>query len=175
MSASGPAEAPSLRLFKLLRSAGLTAAFAESCTGGLCAAALTAIPGSSEVFLGGVVSYSNESKRELLGVADSTLARHGAVSAEVVREMASGVLGRFGADCALAVSGIAGPDGGTAEKPVGTVWIGARFRTAACERHYRFDGDRDAVRNAARDTALVQLATLLSSGHATKRYGSDQA
>lgn len=175
MNGHEPAGGPARRLFALLRSAGLTAAFAESCTGGLCAAALTAIPGSSSVFLGGVVSYSNQSKRELLGVDAATLDRHGAVSAEVVREMASGAVGRFGADCALAVSGIAGPEGGTAGKPVGTVWIGVRFRGAALERRYRFDGDRDAVRNAARDAAFAQLAALVADGVPPERDGSDQA
>jgi len=175
LNGSGPAEGPASRLFTLLRSAGLTAAFAESCTGGLCASALTAIPGSSEVFLGGVVSYSNAAKRDLLGVAESTLARHGAVSAEVVREMARGAAERFGADCALAVSGIAGPGGGSEDKPVGTVWIGVRFRAATLERRYRFGGYRDEVRSAATDEALALLAELVSAGVPPEGDGSDQA
>jgi nicotinamide-nucleotide amidase len=163
------------RLLAALRSAGLTAAFAESCTGGLCAAAITAIPGSSACFLGGVVSYSNGSKRDLLGVREETLGSHGAVSAEVVREMAEGAALRFGSDCALAVSGVAGPDGGTAEKPVGTVWIAARFRYATIERRCRFDGDREAVRRASREAALDLLADLVSGRPRGGADASDQA
>ena len=164
MTVSGIPGDGATRLFASLRSRKLRAAFAESCTGGLCAAAITAIPGSSAVFLGGVVSYSNESKRDLLGVREATLEAHGAVSAEAVREMAEGALRRFGADCSLAVSGVAGPGGGTIEKPVGTVWIGARVREAAIERLHRFDGDRDAVRRSAREAAFALLADLLSAG-----------
>lgn len=174
MTGSGFPGDGATRLFASLRSRSLRAAFAESCTGGLCAAAITAIPGSSAVFLGGVVTYSNESKRELLGVRESTLGAHGAVSAEVVREMAEGAARRFGADCALAVSGVAGPEGGTIEKPVGTVWIGARFRGEAIERLHRFDGDRDAVRRSARDAAFVLLADLVS-GKASGDDEPDQA
>jgi nicotinamide-nucleotide amidase len=129
---------------------GVSVATAESCTGGWIAKALTDIAGSSAAFGYGVVSYSNDAKASLLGVDADTLARHGAVSEAVVEEMASGVLRLSGADMAVAVSGIAGPDGGTGEKPVGTVWCawaqsnsnGARIDA---ERRV-FAGDRESVR-----------------------------
>ncbi|MEZ5569801.1 MAG: CinA family nicotinamide mononucleotide deamidase-related protein [Halioglobus sp.] len=108
---------------QLLKTRGLQVTTAESCTGGLIASMLTSVPGASEVFHAGFVTYANHSKHTLLGVREETLAAHGAVSREVVIEMARGALERSGADHALAVSGIAGPDGGTAEKPVGTVWL----------------------------------------------------
>jgi nicotinamide-nucleotide amidase len=134
---------------------------AESCTGGWIAKACTDFPGSSGWFLGGVVSYSDELKTALLGVRPETLASHGAVSEPVVREMAAGALARLGGDEAVAVSGIAGPEGGTPEKPVGTVWFAWARRTgqgvevrAAGER---FPGDRDAVRRAAVRRALAGL------------------
>src|SRR5207342_940104 len=104
--------------------AGFTIAVAESCTGGMVASALTAIPGSSGYFLGGVVSYADEAKRDLLGVEPGILAAHGAVSAQVARAMAEGARARFGAAVAASVTGIAGPDGGTPEKPVGLTYIG---------------------------------------------------
>jgi nicotinamide-nucleotide amidase len=107
----------------LLRERNQTLALAESCTGGLIADRITNVPGASAVFLGGVVAYSNQAKLDLLGVQPSTIDHHGAVSDPTVREMADGVRRRFGADYALAVTGIAGPDGGTEEKPVGTVYI----------------------------------------------------
>ena len=137
---------------------------AESCTGGWIAKACTDLPGSSRWFLGGVVTYSDALKTALLGVRPATLAAHGAVSEPVVREMAAGALERLGGELAVAVSGIAGPDGGTPDKPVGTVWFawarrataGAEIR-AACER---FAGDRDAVRRAA---VLRALAGVLRS------------
>ncbi len=111
------------RVLQLLRERGATLTTAESCTGGLIASLLTAVPGSSEGFHAGFVTYSNAIKQSVLGVREDTLAQHGAVSEEVVREMALGALDRAGADYAIAVSGIAGPDGGSREKPVGTVWI----------------------------------------------------
>ena len=129
---------------------GRAVATAESCTGGWIAKAITDIPGSSNVFGYGVVCYSNGAKESLLGVRNETLAGHGAVSESAVREMAEGVLNLSGADIAVAVSGIAGPDGGTAEKPVGTVWLawavrqGGKVRTDARLQH--FEGDRDLVR-----------------------------
>jgi nicotinamide-nucleotide amidase len=111
------------RVLQLLRERGATLTTAESCTGGLIASLLTRVPGSSEGFHAGFVTYSNGIKQSVLGVREDTLAQHGAVSEEVVREMALGALQRASADYAIAVSGIAGPDGGTAEKPVGTVWL----------------------------------------------------
>ncbi len=111
------------RVLQLLRARGATLTTAESCTGGLIASMLTRIPGSSDGFHAGFVTYSNAVKQSVLGVSAQTLAQHGAVSEEVVRAMALGAINRSGADYAIAVSGIAGPDGGTAEKPVGTVWL----------------------------------------------------
>lgn len=136
-----------------LIAAGKTVATAESCTGGWIAKAITDIPGSSAVFEYGIVSYSNSAKASLLGVDSATLEAHGAVSEATVREMAEGVVTLSGAEIGLAVSGIAGPDGGSADKPVGTVWFAwtmrgrARLETDA-ERQC-FGGDRDAVRYAS--------------------------
>jgi nicotinamide-nucleotide amidase len=131
---------------------------AESCTGGWIAKACTDRPGSSQWFRGGAVVYGNELKSALLGVRPETLGEAGAVSEATVREMAAGALERLGGDVAVAVSGIAGPDGGTPDKPVGTVWFAWATRTAAgttlrSELH-RFDGDRDQVRQQAVAAAL---------------------
>ncbi len=137
-------------LISALSEAGKTVACAESCTGGWIAKSLTDIAGSSVAFGYGVVSYSNEAKTVLLGVRTETLEREGAVSESVVTEMAKGALAVSGADLAVAVSGVAGPDGGTAEKPVGTVWFAwarrANSRIMLDADLMRFDGDRDAVR-----------------------------
>jgi nicotinamide-nucleotide amidase len=132
---------------------------AESCTGGWVAKACTDLPGSSAWFAGGVVSYSNELKTALLGVPEVTLATHGAVSEAVVRAMAAGALDRLGGTVAVAVSGIAGPDGGTPDKPVGTVWLAWASRRDG-PGHVRaeclnLDGDREAVRRAAVARALA--------------------
>ena len=133
-----------------LIAAGKSVATAESCTGGWIAKSLTDIAGSSQCFAYGIVSYSNGAKESLLGVAPASLAEHGAVSEPVVQEMARGVLGLSGADIAVAVSGIAGPDGGSDEKPVGTVWLGFAERG----NHYAdsetakfvLKGDREEIR-----------------------------
>lgn len=130
-------------------------AVAESCTGGWIGKSVTDIAGSSGWFDRGFVTYSNVAKTELLGVREATLARHGAVSAEVVTEMVVGALERSRADIALAVSGVAGPDGGTADKPVGTVYLAWAPRggsTRVVRQH--FDGDREAVRLATVAAAL---------------------
>jgi len=131
---------------------------AESCTGGWIAKACTDRPGSSQWFRGGAVVYGNELKSVLLGVRPETLAEAGAVSEATVREMAAGALERLGGDVAVAVSGIAGPEGGTPDKPVGTVWFAWAARTEAgttlhSELH-RLDGDRDQVRRQAVAAAL---------------------
>ena len=129
---------------------GRSVSVAESCTGGWIAKALTDTSGSSQCFSYGVVSYSNGAKESMLGVNPASLIRYGAVSAEVVAEMAEGVLNLSGADYAVAVSGIAGPDGGTEEKPVGTVWLGWAVRNnkkpvTETEKHL-VRGDRDTIR-----------------------------
>jgi nicotinamide-nucleotide amidase len=135
---------------------GILAATAESCTGGLIIAAMTDIPGSSSMVDRGFVTYSNEAKMEMLGVASVTLEAHGAVSEETAREMAAGALARSNAGIALAVTGIAGPDGGTLEKPVGLVWFGVAVRGKPPEAEKRnFENRvRDHVR---RETVLHAL------------------
>lgn len=145
----------SSRVGRLLRESGKTLAVAESCTGGLIAKLLTDVPGSSDYFLGGVVSYGNDAKRELLAVRRETLEEHGAVSSQAALEMARGALARFDADIAVAVTGIAGPDGGTPEKPVGTVYFAlARRDGGETAKKREFNGDRAAVRQAASLYAL---------------------
>jgi nicotinamide-nucleotide amidase len=125
-------------------------AVAESCTGGLIGKYMTDIPGSSHVFWGGFLAYSNEAKRRLLGVSESTLAEHGAVSEPVVAAMARGAVDVSRVEAGLAVSGIAGPEGGTEEKPVGTVWIAVALKGGACEaRLFAFSGSRDMIRRRA--------------------------
>jgi len=141
-----------------LKAAGLMLATAESCTGGWIAKAMTDTAGSSAWFERGFITYSNEAKAAMLGVRQPTLAAHGAVSEEVVREMAAGAANWSQARVAVAVSGIAGPDGGTAEKPVGTVWIAWRWADGRVEaKHYLFQGDRGSVRFQASLTALEGL------------------
>jgi len=141
----------------LLKERSCALALAESCTGGLIAKLLTDVPGASEVFPGGVVSYANQAKRELLGVSAETLEKFGAVSAECAAEMLRGAAERFHTDCAIAVTGIAGPDGGTPEKPVGLVYIGVRCFDQILVREHRFRGSRSQVRER---TAAVALNTL---------------
>ena len=134
---------------------------AESCTGGWIAKICTDLPGSSSWFRGGVVAYSNELKVGLLGVRPETLASEGAVSDAVVREMALGALARLDGDVAIAVSGIAGPDGGTPDKPVGTVWVAWAVRDPTGSRvraeEARFGGDRERIRRQAVHRALAGL------------------
>ncbi|MEY4763001.1 MAG: hypothetical protein RLZZ200_2857 [Pseudomonadota bacterium] len=133
----------------------------ESCTGGFVAKLLTDIPGSSRWFEGGYVTYSNAAKQRDAGVLPQTLLRHGAVSEAVVIEMAEGALARSGADLAVALSGVAGPDGGTARNPVGSVWIAVARRAGetavSAASHHHFPGDRDAVRRQAAAMAFAQL------------------
>jgi nicotinamide-nucleotide amidase len=135
---------------------------AESCTGGWIAKALTDLPGSSAWFECGVVAYSYEAKEALLGVNPHTLEEHGAVSQETVIEMVSGALARFGATVAVAVTGIAGPSGGTPEKPVGTVWIAWKRRGGYAHAEvFQFDGDREAVRRQTVARALEGVRKIL--------------
>ena len=137
---------------------GLTVALAESCTGGLLAAALTETAGSSGFFVGGVVSYADEAKRDLLGVGGEVLAAHGAVSAQVARAMAEGARDRFGASLAGSVTGIAGPDGGSAEKPVGLTYLGVADELGVDVRRVIWSGDRAANR---RDSGIALLELVL--------------
>ncbi|MDP2144006.1 MAG: nicotinamide-nucleotide amidase [Gallionella sp.] len=146
----------------LLKSHGLMLATAESCTGGGIAYAVTEVAGSSAWFERGFVTYSNLSKQQMLGVSEETLQHHGAVSEAVVREMAAGALRHSGAQVALSVSGIAGPDGGTPEKPVGTVWFAWALRDCpVVSRMHRLDGNRAEVRVKAVRIALQGVADLL--------------
>jgi nicotinamide-nucleotide amidase len=132
-------------LGRLLQAKGLTMATAESCTGGFMSHLVTSIPGSSQYFAGSVVSYSNEVKTHVLGVNAETISENGAVSQPVVEQMVRGVLSQTGADVAIAVSGIMGPDGGSLEKPVGTVWVavGNASRVESKKLHFRFDRMRN--------------------------------
>ena len=135
---------------------------AESCTGGMIAAACTDLAGSSQWFERGIVSYSNEAKTELLGVPAMVLAQHGAVSAEVAEHMAQGLLARAPLDWALAVTGIAGPTGGSPAKPVGTVWLALAGRGRAPQVWRElFSGDRAAIRTQTVRSALTALARVL--------------
>ncbi len=168
---------PAGLLFAALKERGITIALAESCTGGLVGKMLTDLAGSSAVFWGGVMAYSNAAKERLLGVDGGLLARHGAVSREAARAMVEGLLagaagtppvaravhGVAPAGAGLAVTGIAGPSGGTPEKPVGTVWIAAAARGGSTlERRFRFFGDRDGVRRRAAVAALLLAETVVA-------------
>lgn len=145
-------------LLALLRSHDLKLATAESCTGGLIAAALTHIPGSSDVVDRGFVTYSNEAKTNLVGVPAALIAAHGAVSEEVARAMALGAVAHSLADIAVSVTGVAGPGGGSAAKPVGLVWFGCARRGGAVQTDSRvFPGDRGAVRAATVAHALAMV------------------
>jgi nicotinamide-nucleotide amidase len=149
------------RVLQACRRRRLKLVTAESCTGGLVAATLTAIAGSSDVVERAFVTYANEAKREMLGVSWDALMGHGAVSEPVARAMAAGALARSGADLAVSVTGVAGPGGGTPDKPVGLVHFAA-MRSGlepVTERHV-FPGDRDAIRRVSVLTALAMLASL---------------
>jgi nicotinamide-nucleotide amidase len=149
-------------VLELCRARGLMLATAESCTGGLVAARLTSVPGSSDVVLGGVVAYADVVKRDELGVSAELLAEHGAVSAEVAEVMARGARERLGADVAIAVTGIAGPGGGSPEKPVGLVYLHAEGPDGGRAREFSFPGDRASIRARATVGALHLVRTLLT-------------
>jgi nicotinamide-nucleotide amidase len=144
-----------------LAAGGHRLATAESCTGGLVGQRLTAVPGASMVYVGGVVAYANEVKAEVLGVPADLLEHHGAVSEEVARAMAQGVARRLGVNAAIAVTGVAGPEGGTPEKPVGTVYVAARLGEAERVARLGLPGDRDDVRCRSAQAALDLLRGLL--------------
>jgi nicotinamide-nucleotide amidase len=136
-------------------------ATAESCTGGLIASACTDLAGSSAWFERGFVTYSNAAKTELLGVHAELIAQHGAVSEPVVRAMAAGAVAHSRAQVAVAVTGVAGPSGGSPDKPVGTVWLGWSVGGKVTTERCQFDGDRAAIRHATVNHALAQLVSLL--------------
>jgi len=141
---------------------GVQLALAESCTGGLVASRITEVPGSSAAFAGAVVAYSNRAKADLLEVAEDTLSAHGAVSAEVAEQMARGACARFGADLAVSVTGVAGPDGGSADKPVGLVWFGIAGLGQTVSVRRNLYGDRHGIRERASVTALDLLRRRLA-------------
>lgn len=144
-------------LVALLRARGLTCATAESCTGGGVGSAITSVPGSSAVFSGGVISYSNEVKNRVLGVSQETLNTVGAVSSETAIQMARGAMELLRADIAVSITGIAGPDGGSEEKPVGLVWFGIASEAGERAEKAIFRGDRARIREQAVIHALGML------------------
>lgn len=141
-------------LHEYLQSGNLKVSTAESCTGGLVSHRITNVSGSSAYFPGGIVAYSYEAKANLLGVSWDTLNAHGAVSEEAVLEMARGVRKAFESDIAISISGIAGPGGGTPEKPVGTTWLGLSTSTGDWVRHFLWDGDREENKHHSSEAAL---------------------
>ena len=154
------------RLAAILQDKGWMLATAESCTGGLIAAACTEVSGSSNWFERGFVTYSYQSKTDMLGVDATLIASHGAVSEVVARAMAFGAVRQSRAQVSVAVTGIAGPTGGTDDKPVGTVWFGFMVDGVLTSETRRFDGDRAAVREATVQHALASLLTRLSAAPA---------
>ena len=155
-----------LKLAEALLRRNMTCATAESCTGGLIGAMLTAVPGSSDWYVGGVISYANAVKMQLLGVRGDDLDGEGAVSEPVVRSMALGACAATGAQAAMSVSGVAGPGGGSAEKPVGTVWMGWALGGSTRAAVFHFEGDRDSVRVQAAEAAIRGLLAWLEESEA---------
>lgn len=149
------------KIVERLRASGKTLAVAESCTGGMIGSRITSVSGSSACFYGGIISYSNELKEQLLGVPRAIFVAHGAVSEQVAEAMAEGAIRVTGSDFAVSVTGIAGPGGGTAEKPVGLVYIGLAGSGDTMVRMFVFDGDRKAVRQSATEQALAMLLDVL--------------
>lgn len=154
-----------MELIECLKRRGCTVATAESCTGGGIAKRITDSAGASSVFDGGIVSYANRIKHELLGVREETLARFGAVSQQTAEEMCRGVTETVQADLGISATGVAGPGGGTPEKPVGTVFVGLYFRPTDQVRilELHLDGDRDSVRKQVCEIALTEAAEFLKA------------
>lgn len=157
----------------LLHERELTVSCAESCTGGNLAHRIVQVPGSSAYFLGSVVSYSNDVKANVLGVSRSDISTYGAVSKEVVEEMAKGVADLMRSDCAIATSGIAGPDGGTPLKPVGTVWIAVKYGEKIVSECLHFRGDRNTVIESATNHGMVMLINLLRNNYIVQEEVND--
>lgn len=148
-------------LLEILKSRKERLCTAESCTGGLIASEIVRVPGSSEAFDGGVVSYSNQVKHDILGVSESSLSEHGAVSSEVVGQMAMGALQKFRCDYAVATSGVAGPGGGTTEKPVGLVWFGIATKQGLKTFYKIFQGSRSEIREKSVFYILDELFKII--------------
>jgi nicotinamide-nucleotide amidase len=147
----------------MCRERGYTIAVGESCTGGLLGARLTAIPGSSDVFHGGIIAYDNSVKTKLLGVSDVTLKEHGAVSEQVSREMAEGCARELGTTIGIGITGVAGPGGGTPGKPVGTVWIGVAGLGETRTLGRAYVGDREEIRLRATQASLDLVRRAIAS------------
>ncbi len=160
-------EAPEEMVGKLLRKCGRRLAVAESCTGGLVSHRITNVPGSSDYFLGGITAYANEAKMRLLGVSRETLEAHGAVSRETALEMAQGVRLALGADIGLSITGIAGPGGGTPQKPVGLVWIALSTNRVSDARRFLWSGTRLQVKEQSAQAALEWLLEFLRQQETT--------
>lgn len=156
---------PSEALGQLLRERDLTVACAESCTGGNLAHRITQVPGSSAYFLGSIVSYSNDVKANVLKVSREDISSFGAVSRQVVTSMADGAAALMHADCAIATSGIAGPGGGTKFKPVGTVWMAAKYHDTIITECLHFQGDRNAVIESSTNHSIIMLLNLLRTSY----------
>lgn len=155
-------DAIALQLVEKLTAGLKTLAVAESCTGGKISAAITSVPGSSKVFMGGLVSYSNTAKCDMLGVSAGLIEEHGAVSEEVALQMAAGARQRFGADFGLSVTGIAGPNGGTPEKPVGLVYVGLADSKSSMVSKLNLTGNRDEIQLETVAAALNLIIASLS-------------
>lgn len=149
------------KLVSSLRAKHYSLGFGESCTGGLLSAFMASLPGVSDVYVGSAVTYSYAAKVDLLGVSWETLNERGAVSEEVVREMARGVCEKLKTNCSVAITGIAGPTGGTAEKPVGTVWIGVKGPRFEIAQRFQFSGDRHTVQKQSVFAAIQLLQAQL--------------
>lgn len=155
----------------LLMANNLTVSCAESCTGGMLSARLINVPGVSEVYKSGFVTYSNKSKRTLLGVKKSTLEKHGAVSSHTAKEMVKGLVNATKADVAVAITGIAGPDGGTEEKPIGLVYIACSVKDDVIVQEYRFKGNRTKIREASVSAALKLMRSCILQDFSKKTFG----
>lgn len=165
---------PSEALGQILKERELTVACAESCTGGNLAHRITQIPGSSAYFLGSVVSYSNDVKANVLKVEREYISKFGAVSNQVVSAMSEGVATLMHSDCAIATSGIAGPDGGTKFKPVGTVWMAAKYKETLVTECLHFNGDRNQVIESATNHSLMMLLNLLRKNYSESEDFNDE-
>jgi nicotinamide-nucleotide amidase len=148
-------------LGKILKQKKVQLAMAESCTGGLVGSYITNIPGASSYFVGGIVAYSNEAKTKLLGVPPALIKKYGAASLPVAEAMTHGVVKKFSCECGIAITGVAGPTGGTRQKPVGYVCIASCCGKKTMAESFQFYGDRSFIRNRSAATALFQMLSLL--------------
>ena len=151
------------KLVQALAEMGLTVSTAESCTGGMVASTIIDVPGASDVYNEGFITYSNDAKMKYLNVAEETLEVYGAVSEETVREMALGCRRATGSDVAVVTSGVAGPGGGTVEKPVGLVYIGCAYKDIVEVKNYKFEGDRTSIRKQATQEAINMVLEMIEN------------